>query len=191
MTDDLERPHRFAYLDPPYLGLCSRYDHNHPAGPRPFDARCWDELATHQALISWASDEFPDGWALSLSSTHLRAILPLCPDDVRVMAWIKPWAAFRPNVNPAYTWEPVIVRGGRKRTRHEPTVRDFVSANITMQKGVVGAKPVDFSVAVFAWLNVRRGDDLTDVFTGSGMVGHALDGYLNRPITEPGTLAFD
>lgn len=64
MTDDeaadLERPHRFAYLDPPYFGLCNRYDHNHPAGDRPFDGRCWDDLETHVRLIAWA---------LSLSST--------------------------------------------------------------------------------------------------------------------------
>jgi hypothetical protein len=28
--------------------------------------------------------------------------------------WVKPFAAFKPNVGLAYTWEPVILRGGRR-----------------------------------------------------------------------------
>lgn len=174
---------RFGYLDPPYLGMCGRmYDHHHPDGDRPFDARCWDEIDTHRALVEWAVDRF-DGWALSLSSSHLHAVLPLCPDDVRVMAWVKPWAAFRPNVNPAYAWEPVIVRGGRPYTRDDATVRDWVSANATMMTGQPGAKPVDFSTWIFRVLNVTADDEFDDVFVGSGMVSTALAGYLQRPIS--------
>lgn len=37
---------RFAYADPPYLGMCSEYGHEHGAGG------CWDDLATHEALIA-------------------------------------------------------------------------------------------------------------------------------------------
>lgn len=148
---------------------------------------CWDELDTHQRLITWADDRY-DAWALSLSSTHLHAILPLCPPDVRVMAWVKPFAVFRPNVNPAYAWEPVIVRGGRPYTRQDPTVRDWVAVNIAMQKGTIGAKPVAFSQWILQVLNVQPGDDLEDPFVGSGGVAAAFDGYLARPITTPGTL---
>src|SRR5208282_5223367 len=41
-----------------------------------------------------------DAWALSLSSTSLPEVLPLCPEGVRVGAWVKPFCSFRPNVNP-------------------------------------------------------------------------------------------
>lgn len=109
---------KFAYADPPYLGCCGLYDHEHGD-----DGQCWDEPETHRALIA-RLDEF-DGWAMSLSTPSLRTILPMCPDDVRVAAWVKPFAVFKPNVNPAYAWEPVIVRGGRKRGRELATVRDF------------------------------------------------------------------
>lgn len=178
---------RLGYLDPPYFGMCSVYEHNHPENGRPFDGRCWDEIETHQLLIDWACERY-DGWALSLSSTHLYDVLPLCPSDVRIMAWCKPWASFKPNVNPAYTWEPVIVHGGRKRGAAMPTVRDYVLANATMQKGVRGAKPRDFSVAVFEWLNVQDGDEFEDVFVGSGAVQAAFDGWSRRPVSIAGSL---
>src|SRR4051812_33400847 len=112
---------KFAYADPPYLGYASMYAKLHP------DAMVWDDPETHRALIGRLAEEYPDGWAMSLSSPSLRTILPMCPPDVRVMAWVKPFAVFRGRVNPAYAWEPVIMRGGRKRSRWEETLRDWVS----------------------------------------------------------------
>ena len=101
----------------------------------------YDSVEGHAALIERLCSEYPDGWAMSLSSPSLRTILPFCPEDARVMAWIKPFAAFKPNVGVAYAWEPVIFRGGRKRTRQQDTVRDWVAENITMMRGFPGAKP--------------------------------------------------
>jgi len=125
----------------------------------------------HQLLIRHLCDDYPDGWALSTSSTALQRVLPLCPDDVRVMAWVKPFAAFKANVNPAYAWEPVIVRGGRKRTREQVTVRDWVSAVITLQKGTHGAKPKDFCFWLLDVLGFQDEDDeLDDIFPGSGIM---------------------
>lgn len=158
-----------AYADPPYLGCCKLYDHHHP------DGRCWDEPETHYRLVARLSDEFPDGWALSLSSPSLQDLLPLCPPGVRVGAWVKPFASFKPNVNPAYCWEPVIFRGGRKRDRTHATVRDYVSASITLKRGLTGAKPVAFSFWVFDFLGMRRDDELVDLFPGSGAVGQAWE----------------
>lgn len=127
----------FAYADPPYLGCCGLYEHYHGVD----GTACWDRLGTHAALIERLRSEFPDGWALSCSSVSLRQLLPLCPDDVRVAAWVKPFAVFKPNVNPAYAWEPVIFRGGRQpRARTEPTVRDWFSHEITLRKGLTGAR---------------------------------------------------
>ena len=121
---------RFAYADPPYIGQAKKH------------YQC--EEVDHAALVARLVNEYPDGWALSLSSPTLHQVLPLCPPSVRVMAWVKPFAVFKPNVNPAYAWEPVIVSGGRRRTRQQATVRDWVSANITLKRGLSGAKPDPF-----------------------------------------------
>lgn len=160
------RAMRFAYADPPYLGMGKRmYGHLHP------DAELWDDPHQHRQLIERLADEFPDGWALSLSSPSLQTILPMCPPDARVAAWVKPFAVFRPNVNPAYAWEPVIWRGGRQsRSRKEPTVRDWHSENITLRRGFPGAKPPAFALWIVQLLGARvdLGDTVTDLFPGSG-----------------------
>jgi hypothetical protein len=160
---------RFAYADPPYLG-CARklYGKHHEQA-----AEC-DDPEWHRTLISRLSDEYPDGWALSLHSPSLQVLLPMCPPDVRVCAWVKPFAVYKPNVNPAYAWEPVIVRGGRKRTRSQPTTRDWVSCNITLKKGLTGAKPAVFCFWLFDALNIQGDDVLDDLFPGSGAVPEAL-----------------
>lgn len=158
---------RFAYADPPYLGCGSYYLEHHP------DALIWNDVETHRKLIERLCDEYKDGWALSMSSVNLYEILPLCPKKVRISAWVKPWAAFIPNVNPAYTWEPVIWTGGRKRTREQDTVRDWVAENITMKRGLTGAKPRGFCRWIFQLLNAQKGDQLDDLFPGSGAVSAA------------------
>ena len=92
---------RIAYADPPYIGQAKKH-----YGP---DAK----EVNHRTLIGHL-EEF-DGWALSCSSPSLREILPLCPDDVRIGAWVKPFCAFKKGVRPAYAWEPVIYKGGRNQ----------------------------------------------------------------------------
>ena len=57
------------------------------------------------------------------------------PKGRRLGAWTKPFASFKPNVNPAYAWEPVVFFGGRKRDRLEDTARDWHSENIALKKG--------------------------------------------------------
>lgn len=156
---------KFAYADPPYLGCGKLYATQHP------EALLWDDPSTHKALIERLCAEYPDGWAMSLSSPSLQTILPMCPTDVRVSAWVKPFAVFKPNVNPAYAWEPVIWRGGRtKRSRKDDTVRDWHSENITLRRGMPGAKPPGFPFWIAALLgaDVRLGDTITDLFHGSG-----------------------
>lgn len=167
---------RFAYADPPYPGQARKhYAH---------DPRCAE--VDHAELVARLVADFPDGWALSTSSTALRDVLPLCPPDVRVMAWVKPFASFKPGVNPAYAWEPVIVRGGRKRGRQVATVRDWVAESITLKRGLSGAKPRGFCLWLFEVLGARRGDDLADLYPGSGAVTAAWREFMREP---PETLA--
>lgn len=163
---------RFAYADPPYFGQgVKHYGALHP------EAAAYDTLDGHRALVDRLASEFPDGWALSLSSPSLRLILPLCPDDCRVGAWVKPFASFKPNVNPAYAWEPVVFRGGRERERREPTIRDYCSAGITLRAGFPGAKPDPFCWWVFDLLGMRPADEFCDLFPGSGAVTRAWESW--------------
>ena len=156
---------RAAYADPPYIGQARRrYD-------------CPE--VDHTALI--ARLETFDAWALSLSSPTLAQVLPLCPVGVRLGAWVKPFCAFRPNVNPAYAWEPVIFKLSRPRTRQQLTIRDWHSANMTMQRGLCGAKPESFCIWIFEMLNLQPGDEFFDLFEGSGAVSRAFNGWVSQP----------
>lgn len=166
---------KFGFADPPYLGQGAKLYGKHHA-----EAHLWDEIATHQALVERLSDEWPDGWALCASSNTLQRLLPLCPSDVRVCAWVKPFAVFKPNVGLAYTWEPVILRGGRKISRAQPTVRDWCAENITLRKGLTGAKPRRFCAWVLSMLNAQAGDTVEDLFPGTGVFGDVATDYLIR-----------
>jgi hypothetical protein len=171
----------FAYADPPYPGHTKR-------GLYKSDPKCAE--VCHRTLVSRLVEDYPDGWALSTGSVNLREVLRLCPPDTRVMAWVKPFASFKPGVNPGYCWEPVLVRGGRKLGRDVPTVRDFVSANIVLQAGCAGAKPEQFCLWLFSVLGVRLGDKLHDIYPGSGAVKRAWDEHMamlarSSQITRP------
>lgn len=155
---------RAAYADPPYLGQGARLYAQHHA-----DAARWDDPQAHIDLAHRMNAEF-DGWALSASSPSLRELLPAMPEGVRVAAWVKPFAIYKPNVPIAYAWEPVIFKEGRKRTRRDPTCRDWVSANITLRKGLTGAKPETFCLWLFDLLTLRPSDVFVDLFPGTGIV---------------------
>jgi hypothetical protein len=146
-------PQRAAYADPPYPGYSRYYPER--------------EEVDHADLIAQLC-EF-DGWALHTYSNALRDLLPLCPPRARVAAWVKPFCSFKPGISPAYAWEPVIfmpVRGAGF-----PTPRDWLAESITLKKGLVGAKPPAVVEWVFSLLGLRDGDQLEDLFPGTGVVG--------------------
>lgn len=148
----------FAYADPPYIGQAKKHYNS--------------QEVDHRLLIQVLA-AFPDGWALSCSSPSLRTLLPMCPDGVRVGAWVKPFCAFKAGVTVAYAWEPVIFYRGRKRPRTKPTVRDWVSENITLKRGLSGAKPEKFCYWLFEVLGMEPDDELVDLFPGTGAVTDA------------------
>ncbi len=138
------------------------------------NAADYDKPETHQLLIDRLCSEFPDGWALSLNAQGLRAILPMCPEDVRVMAWVKPKCNYWKQKNRiAYAWEPLILRGGRHRSLAVPTMRDWFSCSPDLQAGFAGAKPSYFSKWVFELLGMEPEDEFHDLFPGSGAVARA------------------
>jgi len=175
---------KFAYADPPYLGNGYRYAAMHP------EALTWDDPETHRALIARLVADYPDGWALSASSTHLHTLLPMCPPNVRVLAWCKPWAKYLPGISPAYGWEPVLMRGGRKIARDQMTARDWHVGNHSPRKHkpegfVPGMKPRGFCRWLFGAFNAMPGDTLDDLFPGSGAVTAAWAEWVGEPDPMP------
>lgn len=147
---------RIAYADPPYPGCASRYVEN--------------TEVDHKDLIAKMETGF-DGWLLHTSSTALPLILPMCPPTARIMAWVKPFAAFKRNVSVAYAWEPVIVKAARKPVvSHRVVMRDWVSESITLKKGLCGAKPPKVCLWAFEMLGLRPEDELVDLYPGTGIV---------------------
>ena len=151
---------RFAYADPPYPGMAHFYPEN--------------TEVDHGELIARLCAEYADGWALSTASTTLQDVLAVSPSDIRVMAWVKPFASFKKGVGVAYAWEPVIVRGGRRREPRQLTVTDWVAASITLQRGLTGAKPEKFCHWLLEVLNVQPGDTVDDLYPGTGVMSRVL-----------------
>lgn len=171
---------KFAYADPPYLGCSALYVDRHPL------AMAWDEVGTHRDLIRQMALEYPDGWAFSMSASSIWELCSIFPSGCRWAAWCKPFASFKPNVNPAYTWEPVVFRGGRKRDRTAPTVRDSLSCNITLKKGLTGAKPAEFCEWILDLLGFDHTQDtLDDLFPGTGIMGEVIAGRKCDPTSTP------
>ena len=98
---------------------------------------------------------------------------PMAPAGSRIASWVKPCASFKPGVNPGYCWEPVIFSPARSGERDRPTVRDWHSENITLRKGLAGAKPPGFCLWLFELLGAREGDTFDDLFPGTGGVSAA------------------
>lgn len=173
-------PMRFAYADPPYPRQSRHLYREHPDFAGEVD---------HRELIDRLMADFPDGWALSTSSSALREILELCPrpswrkgrhvqgTGVRVVAWCKPMSRTLPT-SVQYCWEPVLVHGGRQlRGRY---VRDYLVASPPVWHAkrrpdgcIPGTKPLEFCYWLFDVLGAQPGDELEDLFPGSGIVGHA------------------
>lgn len=145
----IERPARFGYLDPPYPGRADLY----PEG---------QEL-DHAELISDACRLYPDGWALSTAADSLGDVMALCPRGVRVACWRRDW---RPYLERAQSWEPVIVCGGRRIEKLN--LPDSLIARPPRGWQYQGAKPQAFVWWVGALLGAQRGDELIESFPGSG-----------------------
>ena len=138
-------PLRLAYADPPYLGQGKKHYAPHHENASDCDALEW-----HAALIKRLSDEYPDGWALSLHTPSLRELLPLCPADVRVAAWCKSFCSFKPNVNPAYRlgtcnlarWAQAATMGrqGARLRRHPDNSQARLSRCETRPLHAMGAR---------------------------------------------------
>lgn len=160
---------RFAYADPPYYKQGKKhYDKHHP------DAVVWDEKAAHFDLVKKLVEEYPDGWALSCNTKDLQWLLPACPEDIRVCAWVKNFHQIRA-IPVQHAWEAVILWRGRKQNKRNPMVRDWYLGVPTRMKGLPGAKSDKFNDWILSLLNYQDGDILDDLFPGTGGMAKATE----------------
>jgi hypothetical protein len=151
-------PLRMAYADPPYPGLARK---------------CYGREASyagevnHPELLERLAREY-DGWALSTGSYALAELLPLAPRGARIGSWVKPDNPGRRRRarGPMSLWEPVIVVPGR---RFAPATPDWFACG-TSKAGLTGAKPIEYVAWVFAMMGLLPGDELDDLYPGTGIV---------------------
>ena len=162
---------KVAYADPPYPGM-SHYYRDHPD---------YDGEVDHAQLIDRMMDDY-DAWALHTASATLQEVLEACPAGVRIGAWVKTFASFKPGVNPAYAWEPVIFHGGRNdSSKTAATVTDWIAHPITLRKGLTGAKPPAVVEWVFRCLGLTADDAVDDLFPGTGVVSRTWEAFARQP----------
>lgn len=183
---------RLAYADPPYPGMSARYYADHPDFAGEVD---------HAELIRRLSIEY-DAWALSTSAAALRDVLILCPPGTRVAAWVR---GERPNAGatgPQNAWEPVVYGGRLARPVAQdlaagvsrPVADDVVDLSPGSPRRVdalvyasrprradpnrvIGSKPAHFCGWLFRLLGAEPGDELVDLYPGSGGVARAWRVY--------------
>lgn len=168
---DHRGPKRFAYADPPYLGMGAKlYGEHHP------DAALWDSEQAHRDLCARLLEDYPDGFVISLHEPSLALYLDALPAEGRHLCiWHKTFAAFKANVRVAYTWEPVLLVGGRRSSKDGALpCRDVLSAPIALQRGLPGAKPERFASWVLDLLGWTPADQVDDLFPGTGVLGRVI-----------------
>jgi hypothetical protein len=153
---------RLAYADPPYPGTAARYS----PGVEVDHAELVERLGEY------------DGWALSTSAAALRDVWNLAP-HARCAAWLKTfagngWSRVR------WCWEPVLFVTDRRGLRpgESSTVWDGLVCAPDLGPGHWqeiagkggGAKPGPFVEWVLELLDVGPGDELDDLYPGSGAV---------------------
>lgn len=167
-----ESPLKIAYADPPYPGTSYTYYKNESTFAGEVD---------HPALIASLLQGY-DGWALSTSSGSLSDVLPLCPKDIRLCAWVKPIGVSSRTRGLHNTWEPLIVKPARGLC---PGKRDWLRAMPARGGGeLMGRKPLAFCSFLFDALGMLPGDTFDDLFPGTGIVMRAWQEVLRAAVSD-------
>lgn len=177
---------KLAIADPPYLGRAVRwygpggcgigYGVGH-ADDHP-EAHKWDDPETHQQLVRDLEKDY-DGWAIAMSvhslSTYLQVVETESRNGIRVCVWHKPSAVTSGN-RITNNWEPVLIRtpADRKGWQSGLSRTSDVRTITPPRTKFIGAKPKEWTNWVLDLLGYTEGDQVDDLFTGSGAVQHAL-----------------
>jgi len=180
---------RFVIADPPYLGRAHRWygiggrakgrgkgrADEHP------EAYLWDKPETHMALADDLMKNY-DGFAIACSShslsTYLSVIETESENGIRIMSWIKP-ASLPSGSRITQSWEPVIIKVPKDRKgrgKGKQMVDYLVKA--APRDGFTGSKPEAWTHWVLDAMGVQQGDEVIDMFNGSGMVNQAIETYM-------------
>jgi hypothetical protein len=189
------RPIRVAYADPPYPG-CARF-YSVPGTPEYHpDAAEWDDPARHVRLIQELERDFPDGWALSTSSTALDVLHPR-PAGSRVAVYCHPGVqnamVGREVAAVAFMWEAVIYRVPQVARGTRVSTPDCVwaSAGHNHTQGFYGSKPPKFCRWLLSLLRLgaHPDDEFVDLFPGSGNVTRAWQEFrAGRVVARDGSV---
>lgn len=164
-------PLQFAYADPPYPGMSKRFYGKEPSYAGEVDHEELIARLEARMDVGGSRARVYDGWALSTSAKALRELLPLCPPEVRVCAWVKPHGVPPATYGLHNAWEPLLVLQGR---RLRPGRADRLVALPARSGGTLpGRKPIAFCAWLFECLGMLPGDELDDLFPGTGIVGQS------------------
>jgi hypothetical protein len=177
---------KLCIADPPYLGRAVRWygeggcgygngvnqADNHP------EAYLWDIPETHKQLVRDLERDY-DGWAIAMSvhslSTYLEVVETESRNGIRVCVWHKPAAVTSGN-RVTNSWEPVLIRmpASRKGWKSGGVRTSDVMTCNPLRSGFVGSKPKEWTHWVLDLLGYQEGDEVTDLFHGSGAVSQAI-----------------
>jgi len=129
----------------------------------------WDQPERHAQMVASIEADY-DGWAITMNPGNLAQYLAWVTKPIRVAVWVKP-DAMPHNSRPIRSWEPVLlhVPEGRRRANGRLPIRDYLIA----AKGgsaFAGEKPRAWTRWVLDMLGYEEGDEVTDLFHGSGAV---------------------
>ena len=176
---------KLAIADPPYLGRAVRYygqggcgyGYGHKQADNHPEAHLWDDPETHKELAQRLLANY-DGFAIALTvhslSTYLQVLETDSRNGIRVGAWIKPIAI--PSGSRIKTsWEPVIFKIPKERRGYAmgDRVNDYLIAN-PPKRNFIGSKPKEWTEWVLKVLGYEAGDEVHDLFVGSGAVSEVL-----------------
>jgi hypothetical protein len=187
---------RLAIADPPYppfvgcggsknrasrwYGNGQRSQTDRPPDLHP-EAAEWDSPERHRQLLEQLVDEF-DGFAIATSPDGLSAYGEL-PLGTRIMAWVKP-NAMPGSHRIRSLWEAVILYPPVERRSNRGGV-GMVNDVLTCpapRYGFRGAKPPEWTAWVLSAMTFTDGDEVVDLFPGSGAVGVTLRGGHQVPL---------
>jgi len=185
---------KLAIADPPYLGRASTWYGSSirksqlgavhggtakinykPADYHP-EAHLWDDIETHKTLIEKLESDY-DGFALCLAHDNLQQLLPLFTVKVKVCIWHKWTLPSRSCISNSY--EPVIIKvpDARKGAIKGLTTPDVMTYQKREGMGFAGRKPKAFTHWILDLLQYKEGDQVDDLFNGSGAVIEAVNTY--------------
>jgi len=184
---------KLGIADPPYYGRANRYYGSGSGGGggnrriyKPDyhpEAAKWDTKEAHQELVEQLNEQF-DSWVIAMSSHNLSMYLNWCEtgssSDYRVCAWVKTTSV--PSGSRIRNgFEPVLLKlhKSRRSTYRGTRTRDYFIAPAP-RTGFLGAKPSGWTYWVLDLMGYELGDEVVDLFNGSGAVKEAIDLYIRE-----------